>query len=145
AARKIPPRPNGLRWRCTRAGLPRGRYRAGAAQRPVDYSPFERGSGRRTGRGARVEARFGRRDSGNPKRHFPGDGSGGAVNMLWYKSWMETRWVFLIGLLVASCVAASVVLIWPKVMGLLPLAATFDPNSEIGRKIRESADQLATY
>jgi len=65
--------------------------------------------------------------------------------MLWYKSWMETRWIFLIGLLVASCAAASVVLIWPKVMGLLPLAASFDPNSDIGRKVRESADQFATY
>lgn len=65
--------------------------------------------------------------------------------MLWYKSWMETRWMFIIGLVVASCVAASVVLVWPKVMGLLPLAATIEPNSEIGRRIRESADQIATY
>jgi ABC-type transport system involved in multi-copper enzyme maturation permease subunit len=65
--------------------------------------------------------------------------------MLWYKSWMETRWVFLIGLLVASCVAASVVLVWPKVMGLLPLAATIDPNGKLGQEIRESAAQVADY
>lgn len=65
--------------------------------------------------------------------------------MLWYKAWMETRWRFLIGLAVMSCYAAGVVLSWPKLMELMPLASNADASGELGRQIRESAERLSNY
>lgn len=64
---------------------------------------------------------------------------------LWYKAWMETRWRFLIGLVVVSCYAVGVILVWPKVMELIPLASSIDASGEVGRQIRESAEQLRDY
>lgn len=65
--------------------------------------------------------------------------------MLWYKSWLETRWRFLIGLAVLLCSAASVVLTYPKVMQLLPLADGVQVSGEMGRRIRESVDLAREY
>ena len=65
--------------------------------------------------------------------------------MLWYKCWLETRWRFLIGLAVLACSAAGVVLFWPKLMGLLPLASSIDVGGEIGRRIKESVEVSREY
>ena len=66
------------------------------------------------------------------------------TDMLWRKSWLETRWRFLIGVALAVCSAAATVFIYPRVLELMPLV----PNSasgEIGRKIREAAELVRDY
>jgi hypothetical protein len=65
--------------------------------------------------------------------------------MLWHKSWLETRWRFLIGLAVLVCSAAGVVFAYPKVVALLPLVPARDTGGEIGRRIRESAELARDY
>jgi ABC-2 type transport system permease protein len=65
--------------------------------------------------------------------------------MLWYKSWLETRWRFLIGFGLLVCSAASVVFTYPTVMELLPLVPTVDVGGELGRRIREAAELARDY
>jgi hypothetical protein len=65
--------------------------------------------------------------------------------MLWYKSWLETRWRFLIGLALLVCSAAVVVFTYPKVVKLLPLVPSLDVSGEIGRRIREAAELSREY
>ncbi len=65
--------------------------------------------------------------------------------MLWYKSWLETRSRFLIGLALLCCSAAGVVLVWPKIMELMPLAASINVSGVLGRQIRESAEMSREY
>ena len=62
--------------------------------------------------------------------------------MLWYKSWLETRWRFLIGLTLLMLSAAGAVIAYPRVVKLLPLANTVDVSGEIGRRIKEGAERL---
>src|SRR5260370_29538358 len=65
--------------------------------------------------------------------------------MLWYKSWLETRWRFLIGLVLLMCSAAATVLAYPKVMKLMPLVPTLALSGEIGRRIKEAAELVRDY
>jgi ABC-type transport system involved in multi-copper enzyme maturation permease subunit len=65
--------------------------------------------------------------------------------MLWYKSWLETRWQFLIGLVVLMLSATATVLAYPKVMQLMPLAGTIDAGGELGRRIREGVELARSY
>ncbi|PWU06837.1 MAG: hypothetical protein C5B51_11445 [Terriglobia bacterium] len=65
--------------------------------------------------------------------------------MLWYKSWLETRWRFLIGFAVLICSACSIVFVYPQVAKLVPLASAIDAGSELGREIREGAAQASDY
>jgi hypothetical protein len=65
--------------------------------------------------------------------------------MLWYKAWLETRWRFVIGLLMLVASAIAVVMVYPRVLALMPLAATVDVGGEIGRKIREAAELSRDY
>jgi len=65
--------------------------------------------------------------------------------MLWYKSWLETRWRFLIGLLLLTCSAAVTVLAYPEVVKLLPLVPKLDLSGEIGRKVAESMELARDY
>ena len=65
--------------------------------------------------------------------------------MLWYKSWLETRWRFLIGLVLLMFSVAGTVLAYPQVVKLLPLAPTIDVGGEIGRRIREAAELARNY
>ena len=64
--------------------------------------------------------------------------------MLWYKSWLETRWRFLIGLGMLVCSAATVVLVYPQVMKLLPTVPT-NLSGPIGQRIREAAELSRSY
>src|SRR5262249_31061062 len=59
--------------------------------------------------------------------------------MLWYKSWLDTRWRFLaaLGLLIVS--AAGIVLVYPRVMALMPLLPPSEAGGELGQRIREMA------
>jgi ABC-type transport system involved in multi-copper enzyme maturation permease subunit len=65
--------------------------------------------------------------------------------MLWYKSWLETRWQFLIGLALLILSAAGTVLAYPKVMKLMPMASTIDTSGELGRRIREGVELARSY
>ena len=67
--------------------------------------------------------------------------------MLWYKSWLETRSRFLIGLLVMMFAAAGTVIAYPKVMQLMPLADTLDTSAsgELGRRIKEGVELAREY
>jgi ABC-2 type transport system permease protein len=59
--------------------------------------------------------------------------------MIWYKSWLDTRWRFLVALGLLSISAAGIVLAYPKVLALLPLVPASDAGGELGRRIREAA------
>lgn len=65
--------------------------------------------------------------------------------MLWYKSWLETRWRFVIGLVMLMLSACSTVLMYPEVMRLLPLAPKVDLGGEIGRRVMEIMELSSTY
>jgi hypothetical protein len=65
--------------------------------------------------------------------------------MLWYKSWLETRWRFLIGLALVTLSAAGAVIVYPRVVQLLPLADTTDVGGELGRRIKEGAELSRSY
>jgi ABC-2 type transport system permease protein len=60
--------------------------------------------------------------------------------MLWYKSWLETRWRFLIGLALLLITASGTVFGYLTVVKLMPLARTLDTSGEIGRKIKEAVE-----
>jgi hypothetical protein len=65
--------------------------------------------------------------------------------MLWYKLWLETRWRFLIGLVVVLFTTGATVLAYPEVVKLLPLASTIDAGGAIGRQIAEAAELMRDY
>jgi hypothetical protein len=65
--------------------------------------------------------------------------------MLWYKSWLETRWRFLIGLALLMCSAAALVFTYPRVRDLLPLAPPIEVGGELGRRIQEAMDLARDY
>jgi ABC-2 type transport system permease protein len=65
--------------------------------------------------------------------------------MLWYKSWLETRWRFVLGLILLALSAASTVFAYPEVIKLLPLASNVDLSGEIGRRVAESAQLARSY
>jgi hypothetical protein len=65
--------------------------------------------------------------------------------MLWYESWLETRWRFFAGLAVLMCSAAGIVLLWPRVVELFPVGYTLQGSGKIGRQIRESVELQREY
>jgi hypothetical protein len=66
------------------------------------------------------------------------------MTMLWYKSWLDTRWRFLIGLALLLCSAAGTVFTYPQLVKLLPLVPA-NVSGPLGEKIRESAELLRSY
>ncbi len=64
--------------------------------------------------------------------------------MLWYKSWLETRWRFLIGLALLLCSAAATVFTYPQVMKLMPMVPT-NVSGPLGERIREAAELARDY
>jgi hypothetical protein len=66
------------------------------------------------------------------------------TDMLWHKSWLETRWRFLIGVALAICSAAATVLIYPRVLELVPLVPG-NVSGPIGEQIREAAKLTRDY
>jgi hypothetical protein len=65
--------------------------------------------------------------------------------MLWYKSWLETRWRFVIGLAILTLSACGSVLAYPQVLKLLPLAEKVDTAGALGRLVVESAELARDY
>jgi hypothetical protein len=65
--------------------------------------------------------------------------------MLWYKSWLETRWRFAIGLAILILSAVGTVLAYPRVVKLLPLVPSVVDSGEVGRRLMEIAALSRTY
>ena len=65
--------------------------------------------------------------------------------MLWYKAWLETRWRFLIGLVLLMCSAMGVVFTYPKVLELMPMLPAIKMGGELGRQLREAAELTRDY
>jgi hypothetical protein len=65
--------------------------------------------------------------------------------MLWYKSWLETRWRFVIGLVLLMFSAASTVFTYPEVMRLLSAMPNPDLGGAIGRRVSESLALARDY
>jgi len=68
--------------------------------------------------------------------------------MLWYKSWLETRWRFLIGIALLVCSAGASVLTWPQVQRLTPMLTSMAAtqfHGAIGEKVREAAAFARTF
>ena len=65
--------------------------------------------------------------------------------MLWYRSWLETRWRFLGGLVLLILSAAGIVFAYRQFAALLPALPTGDPNTELGRRLQEAAQLAGSY
>jgi ABC-type transport system involved in multi-copper enzyme maturation permease subunit len=66
--------------------------------------------------------------------------------MLWYKAWLETRWRFLIGLALLLVGAGGVVVEYPTVNGLMPLATSLGTGDGIvGRAVQRAVEFQSTY
>jgi ABC-2 type transport system permease protein len=65
--------------------------------------------------------------------------------MLWYKAWLETRWRFVIGIVLLVFSAAVAVIAYPRLVELLPLVPTVEVSGELGRRIKEAADLMRDY
>jgi hypothetical protein len=65
--------------------------------------------------------------------------------MLWYKTWMETRWRFLIGLGLLMLSAASTVFVYPEVIRLWSAAPEPNLSGEIGQRVAESIELARDY
>jgi hypothetical protein len=65
--------------------------------------------------------------------------------MLWYKSWLETRWRFLIGLGLLILMACGAVFGYPAVQELMPLASQTEVKGPLGQLIKEAVEIQSTY
>ena len=65
--------------------------------------------------------------------------------MLWYKSWLDTRWRFVMGLVLLTCSAGVTVFSHPEVMKLVTRVPSMDLGGEIGRRIQESVQLVREY
>jgi hypothetical protein len=63
--------------------------------------------------------------------------------MLWYKSWLETRWWFLVSLAILTVAAAGIPLSYPWVMKLAPNLDVV--GGPLGEQIRKILDQMKDY
>ena len=58
--------------------------------------------------------------------------------MLWYKSWLETRWRFVIGLIVLMMSVTGTVLAYPQLAQLVTQMPDLNLQGEIGRRVAEA-------
>jgi len=65
--------------------------------------------------------------------------------MLWYKTWLDTRWRFLVGLAVLLCSAAGIVLQYPRVVALLGQMSGAPLGGELGRRVQEAVELSRHY
>jgi ABC-2 type transport system permease protein len=65
--------------------------------------------------------------------------------MLWYKSWLETRWRFFIGLGLLICSAMGGVFTYPHFMKLLSTMPMPHFPGRLGERIREGITLAQTY
>ena len=67
------------------------------------------------------------------------------TNALWYRNWIDTRWRFLIGMILLGFAAVSTVMAYPGIVDLLPLAANMNPDTLLGRVVSEELTLNSTY
>jgi len=65
--------------------------------------------------------------------------------MLWHKAWLETRWRFIIPMIIMVCSTVAGVLSWPTVKQLVPLASGMTQPGYLGQQIQEAAQLSKTY
>jgi hypothetical protein len=65
--------------------------------------------------------------------------------MLFYKAWLETRWRFVIGLLLLTCSVGATVLAHPHVVRMLPLVPRLELGGELGRRVAEQLELVREY
>ena len=65
--------------------------------------------------------------------------------MLWYKAWTETRWWFLIGLVILVCSAAFTVHSYERALTLLPNVPRADFGEAVNRRIAEMVALAQTF
>jgi ABC-2 type transport system permease protein len=65
--------------------------------------------------------------------------------MLWYKSWLETRWRFLIGLGLLILMACGTVFGYPAVQELMPMASQTEVKGPLGQLIKEAVEIQRDY
>jgi ABC-2 type transport system permease protein len=65
--------------------------------------------------------------------------------MVWYKSWLDTRSRFLVGLVLLALSACGTVFYYPQVLKLMPMASTIEASGELGRRIREGVELASNY
>lgn len=65
--------------------------------------------------------------------------------MLWYKTWLETRWRFIIGLVLLICSASASILTYPMVSKLLPTAEAMQFSGPLGARVREAIEMSQTF
>lgn len=71
--------------------------------------------------------------------------SAGRTEMLWYKAWLETRWRFVIGVIILGVSACGAVLAYPELRKLLEAMPEVDLGGAIGRRIAEGAELAREY
>jgi ABC-type transport system involved in multi-copper enzyme maturation permease subunit len=60
--------------------------------------------------------------------------------MLWYKSWLETRWRFLIGLGILMMLATGMTINYPAIQSLMPMSDAIDTSGPLGQLIKDAID-----
>ena len=68
--------------------------------------------------------------------------------MLWYKSWLETRWRFLIGFAILLMLACGIVLEYPATRQMMPLAKSIGSapvNGRLARAIQDAVEIQRDY
>ncbi len=65
--------------------------------------------------------------------------------MLWRKSWLDSRWPFLIGGGVLAMLSCGTVFDYPRVARLLPTLGPVDPSAPLARFIQDAIDLERTY
>ena len=63
--------------------------------------------------------------------------------MLWYKSWLETRWRFYIGLAILICMATMIVASHPLIMKMMPAAPRFE--GRLGEMVESALSLISDY
>src|SRR3954464_8881311 len=69
------------------------------------------------------------------------------TEMLWYKSWLDTRWRFLIGFAVLLVLAIGIIANYSVSASLLPALSgrTVDTTTTTGRLLKEAIQIEQTY
>lgn len=65
--------------------------------------------------------------------------------MLWRKTWLETRWRFIIGFAVLMVLGGGIVFDYPLTKRLMPMAETIAGSGVLGRTIRATVDLERSY
>ena len=68
-----------------------------------------------------------------------------ANSMIVYKTWLDTRWRFIIGLGLMLCSAGSALFIYPQVVEMLPMAEGMQMDGALGAEIRKAVELSRTF